>query len=309
MNPKLFLTIGGVILVTFLILTPLPKAKAQEFCIFGNEEVKVKERSSIQGSIVSNGDIRINEGVSVVGNLLSSEGNVQIKEDVILEGDITAGGNVELKERSLIQGDVVSGGNVLLKEGVMVEGDVVAAGEVELRAGAVVGGVIVQNVNVAAIPPISPVTFSLTAGGADIEIGAGTTLDLTPGSYGELLGKAGVTLNLSSGQYAFDRFHIGEDSIVNFDLRGGTITIDVVGNLQLNEEVQMFSGGDVSDIVFRVQRKTKLKEGGQYLGIYQGLEDIKLKETSTLEGALVGQKVEVKENASVVCTLDQIAPL
>lgn len=266
-----------------------------DYCIFGNNWVKVKENSVVNCSIGSNG-------------------------------------NIEIKEDSVVTGDIVTSANITLKENVVVNGDVTAGGSVTLKPGATVNGTLLQNVPVDTIGGPTPsygvsititdedgnvtieyvtvdgsqlgMTFNLTAGGPNVTVNSGQTYNLAPGSYGTVQVKEDATLNLSSGDYAFESITIKENSTINVNVSGGPVVFDAVDVLEFKENIVMnVIGGTAADFVVRVQDVATFKEDGQYLGTYFGFEaanaEMHVKENSTLTGALYGDEVEVKENTLI----------
>ena len=219
------------------------------------------------------GDLQVKENSTVVGELVSAGSGVQVKEDAIVQGDIRARGFVQIKERALVQGDLVTKAGVQVKENARVEGDITAGGSVEVKAGAVVTGTILQNqANVTAILPSDlggkPI---LAAGVTDVTVNSNQSSSPNPGAYGSLQVKEDATINFSTGQYSFSDIQIKERSTVNFDLASGPVYIDVAGDVQFKENVQMVitSGtGTASDIKFRVERDLQFKELGQFKGKY-----------------------------------------
>ena len=268
-----------------------------EYCIFGNTSVHVKENSTINCSIGSNGDITI-------------------KEDSVVTGDITSGGDVVLKENVTVSGSVTAAGSVATSSGVSVGGSIFDYATVENIAGPTpsygvtitltnqnTGEVVEEYVSVDASQ--LPLTFNLEAGGADVTIRAGDPCQLAPDtSYGTVEVKENATLCLSTGSYAFDEFHIKEGATINLDVGMGPIVVDAVTVLEFKENVEMnVIGGSAADVVFRVQDQAQFKEDGVYVGTYFGFEasnaQMHVKENSTLTGALYGDVVEVKEHAEV----------
>ena len=273
------------------------------FCLFGDRDLDVRRDSDIRCGVGSNGDINIRERSIVRGNVMSVHGEVELKRDSVVEGDIRAARKVELRENSLVQGTIESGADVRLRSGARVEGDVIAAGAVILHESAVVTGAVQENAPVASIPPITLVSFTPVAGGPDIDIDEGESLTLNPGGYGDLeIGDAG-TLNVGAGQYAFEEFDARRDAAINFDLSGGPVLIDVAEDLDLKQRVNLSIGsplGSAADIMFRTKEKTELGEQGQFLGTFLGFgADMNVKKGSGLAGAMYGREVDVREEITV----------
>jgi hypothetical protein len=266
-----------------------------DYCIFGSTTVHVKEHSTIGCSIGSNGDIDIKEDSVVNGNIVSG-GNVTLKENVIVHGDVTAAGTVTLKSGATVNGTWTQGATV----------DPIAGPTPNYGVSITItdknGNVTVENTDVEGSQ--LGLTFNLTAGGPNVTVNAGETYTLLPGSYGTVEIKENATVNLSSGDYAFDELRIKEGTTINLDVSGGPVVVDAVTVLEFKENIKMYvTGGSAADFVVRVENQAQFKEDGQYLGTYFGFEsalaEMHVKENSTLTGALYGDVVEVKENSVV----------
>jgi len=292
----------GVDVVVISVQEPFLK-----YCVFGEEEIEIKEDTEIGCSVGSNDKVEIKKGATINGDVFSTHGNIKIEEHVTINGNITSGGDTDLDKYVFVQGDVISNGDVVIKRGTLIEGNVMAAGNITLREDAVVNGMIEEYTEIPALSSISLPELSITADGDDVEIGEDETLVLPPGSYGKLEVKEDANLVLQSGQYVFEKIEVKEKAAVQYNLSGGPIIIDVETDLEIKEDVQMIvtsSIGDAADILFRVQGKVELKKDGQYLGTYLATgQDIELKEDNFFEGALYGGKVEIKENAQIIAAL------
>lgn len=221
----------------------------------------------------ADGDLQVKENATVVGELVSAGSGIQVKEDTIIQGDVRGRGFIQIKERALVQGNIVTADGVQVKEDARVEGNITAGGSVEVKAGAVVTGTIFQNQS--SVPAILPSDLGdkpvLAVGTTGVTVDVGQSGSPSPGAYGSLQVKEDATINFSTGQYSFSDIQIKERSIVNFDLSSGPVYIDVFGDVQFKEDVQMVitSGtGTAADIKFRIERNLQFKELGQFKGKY-----------------------------------------
>ncbi|NOZ29289.1 MAG: DUF1349 domain-containing protein [Chloroflexi bacterium] len=293
-----------------------------KFCVFGeashrhadhsnshNREgdhhgITVYRQSILDCSAGSNGKVNIKQRTTVAGDVVSLEDKVSLDQEANVQGNVTATGDAELKQQSLVQGNVTTGSDAKLKQEATVQGDVIAAGEVKLAQGATVAGTIQEGASVSQIPPIMAVALSLRAGGPDVEVEESRTLALPPGSYGKLKVRKEGTLNLSSGQYAFREIKVDEKATISLDLANGPVVVDVVEEMDLKHDVRMeVSGiGSAADILWRVAGEhVHLGQGGSYLGTFLAPNaDIDLYENAVLEGALYGQRVDIKRRADVI---------
>lgn len=282
------------------------------FCIFGRNSVVVKQNTTANCSIGSNGDVEI-EAAS--------------QEDAKVYGDIHSGGNVLLGENSLVEGNVKAAGTVTLLPGATVLGTIqqglgdsfeIIAGPAPLYDVIITVTDLEGNVTqdyTSVTGEELPMTFDLEGGGANVTVQAGQTHDLDPGSYGIVEVKENAILNLRSlpddnnsetneNKYAFLEFTIKEGATINVDVTNSAVVFDAVDLLEFKEDIAMnVTGGTAADFVVRVQNQAQFKRDGQYLGTYFGFEaslaQMHVKENSTLTGALYGDTVEVKENSVV----------
>lgn len=281
------------------------------FCIFGTTKVLIKEYANINDCSVG------------------SNGNIEIKENTTIDGDVVSGGDILLKENAYVSGNVIAAGEITLKEGANYGGDY-CAGEscFETIGGpAPLHSVIITVTNSDGTQSQYyydiesqglPMTFDLEAcaDAPTITVESGQTEPLDPGCYGDVQVKENATLNLRSlydggdpeanyNKYAFVKFTIKESSTINLDVSNGPIVFDAVNNLEFKENIVMnvTGGGNAEDFVVRVANQAMFKEDGQYVGTYFGFgadnAEMHVKENSTLTGALYGDIVEVKENTVV----------
>jgi cytoskeletal protein CcmA (bactofilin family) len=244
--------------------------------VFKSEAQVAKGNYSNEGFAFYKGHgITVDKSSTVQGDLIASNSKVRIKKSVVLNGQIRAGGKVDVNKDASIQLDVVATGDVKLNKNASVGGDVSSAGQVELGQGATVTGTIQEQASGLTIVPLELLSPStLAAGGQDETVQQNQTLTLSPGSYGKLELKKGSTLNLSTGQYAFESVKADKDSTIRLDLTEGAIVVDVAENLELNKDVEIVivsEVGSASDVTFRVQQGVRLKKSGQFVGTFLAL--------------------------------------
>lgn len=281
------------------------------YCFFGQgdrpifDRIDIRKRVIAQCDVGSHSRIRLKRRVELTGVLTSLKAKVRVGKDDFVEGDVTAVRNVKVKRRSLVRGDVTSGRDVWLRRRVTVDGDVTAAGSVNVKPSTTVTGTVLPGASVPAPQPVTTVTLSLTAGGADVLLGRNEIRTLAPGNYGILRTRDGAVLNLSSGHYRFERFNMGRDSKIRLDLTAGPIILDAVEKLKLKRRVRMTivsATGDATDLFFQIggARRIKLKKGGHYLGTFLAPDgDLKLGKWARLRGALYGRQANAKKGAEI----------
>ena len=215
---------------------------------------------------------------------------------------ISTNGNVDLDDAVLFDGNIGSGHDIKLKNGANVTGDVTAANRVRLEGSATVQGTIVAKTGVAPDEPVLSLTFDVTPGSQDVTLEENQSLNLIPGSYGQLTVKKSAYLTLNSGHYAFQKIVVEDDATVHLEQSSGPIWIDVADVVIMGKGMHMTSSGSAENILFRVLGAVELLEYGSFLGTFLGSSnsDIKLGHDAVLIGALFGQKIDVKERAQLI---------
>ncbi|MFO8009481.1 MAG: PKD domain-containing protein [Dehalococcoidia bacterium] len=264
----------------------------------------VHNNAAIHGGLAANGEVEVKNNGLVTGDLVSVSGGAILHNDSSVEGNVTTDADVELNNRAAVGGSVTSGGDVELKNKASVAGDVTAAGVVTLKNNATVGGTVTEGAAPPEIPAVTPVEVAVTAGGEDVTVDKNDTLTLPPGNYGKLTVKQNAALTLSSGTYAFDSIELAKNGTLNLDVSDGTILIDVPGDVEMKQNVQMAivsASGDASDVLVRIGGgSVKLHNGGTYVGTFLApYATIEVKNNVTLEGALYGDEVELKNGTDV----------
>lgn len=292
------------------------------FCAYADDhETKVEEEvladcphvpSGIPGEqrpsgVGSRGKVDVKQEVTIQGIVSSLNDKIDVGKECSISGAVTAGYDVKVEKKSRIHDSITSGHKVEVKKHALVEGDITAADEVKVDPTATVG-TINAFATVSPIPDITWVELSVAPGRKKVTVKENGSLALDPGDYKDVKVKRGATLKLSGqdpfSQYAFKKFEMEKDAILQLDLQNGPVVVDVAEKLEFKDGVQMqiiSATGDASDILFRVaQDHVELKKGGVYLGTFLAREgDVRLHEDAELTGALYGQKVEVKKGVQI----------
>jgi hypothetical protein len=282
------------------------------YCLFGQgdrpylDRVDVRKRAIADCRIGSHSRIRLKRRVEVTGDLVSYLAKVRVGKDDTVTGEVEApGGPVKVKRRTTITGDVTGGADVVLRRQVTVDGDATAGGSVVVKPTTVVTGAVTNGAAVPPLPPATPVTLALAAGGADVLLARNEVRSLAPGSYGRLKTAPGAVVQLAAGHYRFERLNLGRDARVELDLGGGPVVVDVVDLLKMKRRTRMeivSAGGDATDVLVLVggARRIKLKKAGHFLGTFVAPDgDLKLGKWADLDGALYGLEVNAKKGAEI----------
>jgi carboxypeptidase T len=257
------------------------------------------------GGVGGRSSLEAEDHALIQGDMVSLQGEIVLKGDSTLTGNIASLGDIELEDYAQAEGNVTTAGSILLKNHSVITGDANAGGDIQLQEQSVISGVINAFTTVPPLAQITPVQFSLSAGAQDVTVDKETQLALDPGSYRDVEIGTDATLTLRAGRYTFRQLETTRAAIVAFDLSDGPIVIDVVKNVELAEQTQMViesATGDAADILFRVGGdQIYLAEEGIYLGTFLGLDTkAKLGQNATLTGAMYGEQVEIRERTHIV---------
>lgn len=178
------------------------------FSLFSQQQTIVRDRGHIaSGSIGSNGYVEI--GIDAKSK------------------DLSAGGSSGIRLRDRATGF----------------GNAKSAGPVILHAGAQVIGTTWQNVSV---PTCDIPQQQVTPGSQAINVGAGNTMDLPPGAYGEVRVSANGRLKLSPGTYSLNLLLTEADGKLELDAREGAVRIKVASSLSFGDRTGfIFTGGQI----------------------------------------------------------------
>ncbi len=152
-------------------------------------------------------------------------------------------------------GTVWTKGHVFVGGNSIVAGDIFA-GSAEIQAGAnaparqdAVGDPAKVNLSV---------TFPASSSG-DVNLEPDTTSELAPGRYGTLRVASRSTLKLTTGTYYFESYQLESDAKLEIDNRGGTVVINVRGNL--THRGTLVQLGEASNVIV-----TSFSEGNIEIG-------------------------------------------
>ena len=282
------------------------------YCFFGQGDQRIDDRLELRKRVLaqcrvgSNSRIRLERRVDLVGDTISFTEKVRIGRSDEMTGEVSAVKNAKVKRRSQIVGDVTAVEDIWLRRNVTVDGDATAGGSVHQKPGVTVTGTVAGGASVPLRPPVSTVTLALAAGGADQLLAINEVRALAPGNYGRLRTRSGAVVQLSAGQYRFERFNLGRDARLELDLSGGPVVIDVVDKLKMKRRVRMVvtsATGGATDVLVQSGSPhwIRLKRGSHLLGTFLAPEaDLRLGQWTKLEGALYGRQVIAKKGAEVV---------
>ena len=222
-------------------------------------------------SLYAGNQISLGNSVNVSSGMVGGGGNVVINGSAHLFGGVNAGNNVTLGLNGKIDGNVIAnkvtvngsaviGGNldagqstgtpVDLGQNAKVLGTVTrkAGTTLSTAATATVGASVVGTPATFAAPAL-PQATDFTAGGTNRNTASGVTTTLGAGSYHFVDLGGNNVLNLSAGNYYFDRLTTGGSTVFNFDLTNGAISLFIDGNVHLGNGLDVnLIGGNASQV-------------------------------------------------------------
>jgi hypothetical protein len=233
------------------------------------------------------GDGNVKVSGSVTGDVGSSNAGVYLKSKARVSGDGVADGAMGIASKSILSGDATAGGAITVKGSV--------------------GGTITPMAGPATLDPLLPAGMlpaaSILGGGGASYKGKYGTLDLAPGSYGNINikgAKGGGELDLSAGSYHFSSLAL-KGMTLNVDISGGAVNIYVDGNLKISKSdmtaglfaasAAVSDGGvelDPASQVYLETHGTAKFTGSEWLGTINAPDGSITFSKSSIVGALYG---------------------
>mgnify|MGYP002622145728 CR=1 FL=1 len=260
--------------------------------VFG-DNVMMGTFSRMTGNVHAGGDVFMR--TELTGSVTAG-GTVVLSDDVT--GDVTAGGAATITR--LVGGSLRAGGGATLSS--TVGGDLIygPGKSLHLLPGAFVGGTIdMAPVNASPQPyhPVAlPTPHSFSSGGADLFLNSSEDAMLAPGSYGTLTMVGGNDIDLTAGDYFFDKITMSGNTVnFNFDTSGGPISIFVKGSVRLNYPNMAINGVGYNDVdpadvgqVYWEVHDAFTADGAEMLGtVYTPYGDLTLNRGSRATGRLI----------------------
>ncbi len=222
-------------------------AAPHPYVLLATVDIEISAATATEGDMHANDDIELNRGAPTVHT-----------------GSLTAGDDIDISSKNTISGDVTAGGDV--------DND------------GTVNGTVTEDdaVSLVDIPPLAP----FSAGTEDITVEEDETLDLPPGSYGDVEVERDGILNLSAGEYFLAELILGTDTELNIDLSAGAIVINVVNKLRF---------GDRSVV------NTSEGDGGSVKVTFNSLQssNLELRRESTVLGTIIAPDAKVRAESYV----------
>ncbi|HEY7372495.1 MAG TPA: hypothetical protein VIF57_10080 [Polyangia bacterium] len=221
---------GTLTLVSITLTLPMPvfKTEFEENVVIAINLALTKAKHLFEDGILK----RVNDGLDssavtfptaclwAQGNLALAdrvqvkEGNTAVFSTVVNAGAGTIGTNLGVNGQT---GDMWSRAPVQLRNNCIVNGNLRGMADVQLQTGAQVTGVQVTNGALLQIPKLTlaPPSFGSNLVDKTLPDPQGhTTLDLLPGSYGNVTINSGCTLTLHQGTYTFTGWSVQSNSTI-----------------------------------------------------------------------------------------------
>lgn len=170
--------------------------------------------------------------VFLADSLVRIDGNETSAGDIHCNGKIAFGKG----EPGVHTGNLTALGNIAIKRNNAIIGDVFAGGDLELEGNASISG---EAQGAVPMTPLILPDFSFSAGNTDIVVPRYGTLNLPPGAYDEVVVKEKGRLFLSSGDYFIDELETEDGAVLSLDVAAGPVNVNVVCELEFDDEVEV----------------------------------------------------------------------
>jgi PEP-CTERM motif-containing protein len=276
-----------------------------EFRIFGKTNVMIGVDSQIlSGKVGSFTNVHTNAG-----------------SGVNFPGDIVSGGDIDLDGNNFVHASMYATNLVAISDGDTAIDGSIHASKVDFTnaaasGGVSVGGIVKYGTSVTApqncstctlingVPtppdlPVFPAAAVFSAGGAN-QTNPGALL---PGTYGAVSQTSGL-LTLSSGIYKMDSLSLSGSGQMKFDVTGGPILLDIVGNGTLGSSKDVsIVGGDDTSVFVEVHGDWSHGGGGTWNGtIFAPFGQIHVgsgSSTFTYNGAMWANDIDIEHSVTI----------
>lgn len=217
----------------------------------------------------------------------STEGSLHSNQDITFKpgksntytGNVTAVEQITIQAKNTIVGDVAAGGTVS-------------------NSGTVTGSIVEGAVVTAESLP----TLSFSAGGDNVTVQKNAVLSLAPGSYNNVSVLKGGTLQLSSGEYFMNGLTLADQSILEANIGGAEIAINVVAQLSFGKksQVSILPGGESATEQLAFTKlgsgEVKVLSNAKVLGwIIAPGATVSLASNSTFKGMIIANIININK--------------
>ncbi|MBN2803228.1 MAG: hypothetical protein JXR91_09050 [Deltaproteobacteria bacterium] len=230
------------------------------------------------------------------------ETNIRDRGVTVSPGMVGSATKVEIGVESNIKGDVISSGDVFLRDRCMIGKNVFAGGTIFEQNQITVGGDKLDNVEIQS----ETITFkTVTPGSQDYNLYNGNSLELAPGSYGNMHIYDGGVLTMSAGTYNFASFVVeAGNAVLNFNLEEGFLEINVQNDLRFGDRNQFIlsEDSDPAQVQFYTNSSNQVKVGtdSTFNGVITAPNaQIYVFSRCTVNGALYGKSVWIDTDTTI----------
>lgn len=215
--------------------------------------------------------------------LMGSGGQLRVGADAMVDGDVNSVGQVDVANRGRIQGTLTTAGSVTQQIGSSI-------------------GIVKANTPVS-LPSLSG--LSVAYGATDINIYNGQSLDLAPGSWGNIHVYAGGSVRLVGGVYQVRSLTMEADAKVNLDVSAGEIDFRTAESLNFGDRSQMtsVSGGNEYKVKWYSAQAGQLRIGTDvtFRGILTApVADVSVASRCSLFGGLRARTVSLEPDSRIL---------
>lgn len=223
---------------------------------------------------------------------LFTYGQMDLADNVVVNGTLFAGGNVNVGVSASVSGDVFSNENVTLRNRCNV-GNVYYRGRLEVQDGAYYGSSTqLPSTVVPAIP-----SFEIVAGSTNIIVEPQQARSLLGGKYGDFIARANTVVNFAAGDYYFRDFYTDSNARLNF-APGSRVWIK--GNLRIGNDNRLLQSGEVGDLFVYVAGNASLETNVEmHAVLVVPNNNLSVSVGSHIYGYLIAKSLNIQPNVIV----------
>lgn len=261
------------------------------YAVYAGGDGSLGERADVTGRVGIGGNISLGTDAHVRGDLLSG-GHVWSSDRVIIDGWVLGGADTYIRTDNTVNGTVQSANRLYLSDRAHVTGDLIAGNLISVSPSAQVDGGsddYAAMVHTWTEPTLAFPGFS--HGGRSNWPGAGTTLELAPGSYRDMSAANGCTIRLRSGTYQFNNLWVNQNVVFELDDSAGPVEVRVSGSMSIgNGSSFVVSSGAIDGFDLWIDGALSAGENVAMTGRLYATADISVGARFTLSGSIYTER-------------------
>lgn len=223
---------------------------------------------------------------------LFTYGQMDLADNVVVNGTLFAGGNVNVGVSASVSGDVFSNENVTLRNRCNV-GKVYYGNRLEVQDGA--HYIASTQLPSAVVPPIP--SFEIVAGSTNIIVEPQQARSLLGGKYGDFIARANTVVDFAAGDYYFRDFYTDSNARLNF-APGSRVWIK--GNLRIGNDNRLLQSGEVGDLFVYVAGNASLETNVEmHAVLVVPNNNLSVSVGSHIYGYLIAKSLNIQPNVIV----------